>query len=85
MTADSRCSRHRAGPGVLGHGVSMAGRQRHGHEEVAVEEETSRMGLGRGWDWKRVVEQNGKWRAPERVCGAGLGHTAVREGWADPW
>lgn len=53
----------------------------------------------RRWLWKKrqagwgsgedgtgnVVEQNGKRRGPEQVYGAGLGHTAVREGWADPW
>lgn len=57
---------------VPGQGVSAAGRRRNGNEEVPVEEETSRMGLGEGWDWKRVVGQNGKRRGQERACGAGL-------------
>lgn len=59
--------RRAAGQGweVLGHRESMAGRQRNGNEEVPVEEEeTNRMGLGRGWDWKcggaeREVERTG--------------------------
>ena len=37
----------------------MAGRWRNRSEEVPAEEETSRMGLERGRDWKRAVGQKG--------------------------